>query len=99
MMRSRLFILMIILAGGALLALASASAAVTQEYHIDWYAVAGGGGSAQSTGFAIDGTVGQSTTGELEGEDYRVSGGYWGAMMAPAPPPAQGLYLPLIEKG
>ena len=97
-MRLRLVILMTFAAIVALLVLVGASAAATQAYHVDWYATANGGGSAQSAGFAIDGTAGQSAIEGLEGESYRVSGGYWGAVMMPGPAPAQALYLPLIGK-
>ncbi len=59
---------------GILLAL-SASA---QNYSIDWYKVAGGGGTSTSAVYSVSGTIGQHDAGgPLIGGSYSVIGGFW----------------------
>ena len=59
---------------GILLAL-SASA---QNYSIDWYKVAGGGGTSTSAVYSVSGTIGQHDAGgPLIGGSYSVMGGFW----------------------
>src|SRR5712664_3138902 len=59
---------------GILLAL-SASA---QNYSIDWYKVAGGGGVSTSAVYTVSGTIGQHDAGgPMIGGSYSLTGGFW----------------------
>lgn len=50
----------------------------TQPYSVDWYKVAGGGGTSSGGGFQISGTIGQQDAGTaLSGGAYSVTGGFW----------------------
>ncbi len=53
-----------------------------QTYSINWYKVAGGGGTSSATNastiYSISGTVGQQDAGgAMTGGNYSVTGGYW----------------------
>ena len=49
-----------------------------QSYSIDWYKVAGGGGTSTGGAYQISGTVGQSDAGPvLSGGNYSLTGGFW----------------------
>ena len=64
----------LVLASFTLLAL-SASA---QTYSIDWFKVAGGGGTSTSAVYTVTGTIGQHDAGgPLTGGSYSLVGGFW----------------------
>jgi hypothetical protein len=49
-----------------------------QQYSIDWYKVAGGGGTSTGGVYAVSGTIGQpDASTPLSGGNYSVTGGYW----------------------
>jgi hypothetical protein len=49
-----------------------------QTYSIDWYKVAGGGGTSTSTVYSVTGTIGQpDASGAMSGGNYSVTGGFW----------------------
>ena len=53
-----------------------------QSYSIDWYKVAGGGGSSSgtngSTVYSVSGTIGQQdASAAMTGGNYSVTGGFW----------------------
>jgi hypothetical protein len=49
-----------------------------QPYSIDWYKVAGGGGTSTGGVYAVSGTIGQpDASTPLSGGNYSVTGGYW----------------------
>jgi hypothetical protein len=51
-----------------------------QSYTINWYKVAGGGGTSTSTGdvYSVSGTIGQpDASGAMSGGQYSVTGGFW----------------------
>ena len=49
-----------------------------QNYSVDWYKVAGGGGTSTGGTYAVSGTIGQpDASGALTGGNYSVTGGYW----------------------
>jgi hypothetical protein len=59
---------------GVLFAL-SASA---QSYSIDWFKVAGGGGTSTNAQYSLSGTIGQHDAGgPLTGGGYSLTGGFW----------------------
>ena len=49
-----------------------------QSYNIDWYKVAGGGGTSTGGVYAVSGTIGQhDASGAMSGGNYSVTGGFW----------------------
>jgi len=60
-----------------LFALASFTASA-QNYSIDWYKVAGGGGTSTGATYQVTGTIGQPEAGgAMSGGNYSVTGGFW----------------------
>jgi hypothetical protein len=52
--------------------------APAQSYSIDWYKIAGGGGTSTNGQFSITGTIGQpDASGAMSGGSYSLSGGFW----------------------
>ena len=50
-----------------------------QSYSIDWYKIAGGGGTSTGGGYALSGTIGQHDAGgPMTGGSYSMTGGFWG---------------------
>lgn len=65
---------------GLLLAI-SASA---QTYSIDWFKVAGGGGTSTNGQYSLSGTIGQHDAGgPLTGGNYSLTGGFWALYAVP----------------
>ena len=49
-----------------------------QTYSIDWYKIAGGGGTSTNEQYSVSGTIGQpDASGALTGGNYSVTGGFW----------------------
>jgi hypothetical protein len=50
-----------------------------QSYNIDWYKIAGGGGTSTGGVYAVSGTIGQpdASGGVMSGGNYSVTGGFW----------------------
>jgi hypothetical protein len=60
------------------LALISAMAANAQNYSIDWYKIADGGGSSSGGQYSLNGTIGQpDASAAMAGGGYSVTGGFW----------------------
>jgi hypothetical protein len=60
-----------------LVALAPASS-FAQSYTIDWYKVAGGGGTSTGGTYTVNGTIGQHDAGgPMTGGNYSLTGGFW----------------------
>jgi hypothetical protein len=76
--------LLVIAIVGAALVLPSALHA--QNYSIDWYTIAGGGGSSSGTNggatYSISGTIGQPATAAMVGGNYSLTGGFWSIIAA-----------------
>ena len=52
--------------------------AMAQSYSIDWYKVAGGGGTSTGGTYQVSGTIGQpDASGAMSGGQYSVTGGFW----------------------
>jgi hypothetical protein len=49
-----------------------------QDYSVDWYKVAGGGGTSSGGNYSISGTIGQpDASAPMSGGNFSVTGGYW----------------------
>jgi hypothetical protein len=58
-------------------------ALLAQTYSIDWYKVAGGGGTSTGGVYSVSGTVGQHDAGgPLTNGIYSLTGGYWALPIA-----------------
>jgi hypothetical protein len=52
--------------------------ASAQPYSIDWYKIAGGGGTSSNGQFTVSGTIGQHDAGgPLTGGNFSLTGGFW----------------------
>jgi hypothetical protein len=49
-----------------------------QQYSVDWYKVAGGGGNSSGGVYSVSGTIGQPDAGgSMTGNSYSLTGGFW----------------------
>jgi hypothetical protein len=49
-----------------------------QQYSIDWYKIAGGGGTSTGATYQVTGTIGQPDAGgAMSGGSYSLTGGFW----------------------
>jgi len=56
----------------------AAHVALGQQFTIDWYKIAGGGGSSSNGQYTVSGTIGQHDAGApMTGGGFSLSGGYW----------------------
>jgi hypothetical protein len=61
-------------------------AACAQSYSIDWYKVAGGGGTSSNGQYAISGTIGQHDAGgPFTGGNFSHTGGFWSLVAVQTP--------------
>jgi hypothetical protein len=63
-----------------LLTLLGALSVGAQNYSIDWYKIAGGGGTSTGGTYSVSGTIGQhdaTANGALTGGNYSLTGGFW----------------------
>jgi len=52
--------------------------ALGQQYSIDWYKIAGGGGTSTGGVYSVNGTIGQPDAGgPMIGGNYSLTGGFW----------------------
>ena len=57
--------------------------ALGQSYSIDWYKIAGGGGTSTGGVYAVSGTIGQpDASGAMTGGNYSLTGGFWSLIAA-----------------
>ncbi len=62
----------------AVMLLFIAAAACSQNYSIDWYKIAGGGGASTGGTYQVTGTIGQpDASGAMTGGSYSLTGGFW----------------------
>jgi hypothetical protein len=60
------------------LALAFGLSASAQSYSINWYKIAGGGGTSTNGQYSLSGTIGQpDASGAMTGGNYSLTGGFW----------------------
>jgi hypothetical protein len=65
-----------------------------QSYSIDWYKVAGGGGTSAGGAYQMNGTIGQpDASGAMSGGSYSMAGGFWSLISAVQTPGAPPLYI------
>ena len=62
------------------------------SFDLSWYVLGGGGGRADSTHFAMNGTVGQGAVGFSDSTSHEMQSGYWQDW------PAYHIYLPLVVR-
>jgi hypothetical protein len=63
-----------------------------QQYSIDWYKIAGGGGTSSNGQYTLSGTIGQHDAGgPMTGGNYSLTGGFWSlfAVQTPGAPTLQ----------
>jgi hypothetical protein len=79
-----------------LLLAGSALAMSSTNYRLDWFTplTSGGGGSASSTNYAVNLTVGQTVIGASSSTSYEACLGYWCGGAA-----GHRIYLPLVLRG
>ncbi len=63
----------------------SALAAQAQEYSIEWFDVAGGGGTSAGGVYSVSGTIGQPDAGTMSGGNFSLQGGFWPGLAVPIP--------------
>jgi hypothetical protein len=68
-----------------------------QDFEMDWYAVAAGGGEGSGGDFALSATVGQPEAGDMAGGDFALTGGFWSIVSETEPPPAFSLTVSLSD--
>jgi hypothetical protein len=65
-----------------------------QQYSIDWYKVAGGGGTSTGGTYSVSGTIGQHDAGgPMTGGNYSLTGGFWALISVVQTPGAPMLYI------
>ena len=71
------------------------AAGFAQQYSIDWYTIAGGGGASSNGQYVVSGTIGQPDAGTMNGGNYSLTGGFWSllAVVQTAGAPLHKIYL------
>src|SRR5271157_4651983 len=72
-----------------LLSLLIPTISFAQSYSIDWYKIAGGGGTSTGATYQVSGTIGQpDASGTMTGGIYSLTGGFWSlyAVQTPGAP-------------
>ena len=68
--------------------------ASAQSYSVDWYKIAGGGGTSTNGQYSISGTIGQhDASGAMTNGQYSVTGGFWAMINVVQTPGAPTLYI------
>jgi hypothetical protein len=76
------------------LATMMALSASAQSYSINWYKVAGGGGTSTNGQYSLTGTIGQpDASGAMAGGNYSLTGGFWALISVVQTPGAPTLYI------
>ena len=70
-----------------------------QSYSIDWYKVAGGGGTSTGGTYSVSGTIGQHDAGgPMTGGNYSLTGGFWALISVVQTPGAPTLYISRLRQ-
>ena len=80
---------------GLLLSIAGLQSTVSaQNYSIDWYKIAGGGGTSTGGTYQVSGTIGQpDASGAMTGGNYSLTGGFWALISVVQTTGAPTLYM------
>jgi hypothetical protein len=77
-----------------LLSLAFCLRATAQPYAINWYKIAGGGGTSAGGVYSVTGTIGQhDASGPMTGGSYSLTSGFWALISVVQTPGAPTLYI------
>ena len=77
-----------------LLLLAASISSQAQNYSVEWYEIAGGGGTSTGGVYSVSGTIGQhEASGTLAGGNYSVTGGFWALINVVQTPGAPTLFI------
>jgi len=69
-------------------------AARAQSYSINWYKIAGGGGTSSNGQYSVSGTIGQQdASGAMTGGNYSLTGGFWAFLQVIQTPGAPTLFI------
>src|SRR6266478_8244280 len=86
-----LFLFMLLIASLCLRALG-------QQYSVDWYKIAGGGGTSTNGQYSVSGTIGQHDAGgPMTGGNYSLTGGFWSLIATVSTPGAPSLTIQWIN--
>lgn len=70
------------------------AAGFAQSYSIDWYKIAGGGGTSTGGTYSVSGTIGQHDAGvTMTGGSYSLTGGFWSLISVVQTTGAPTLYI------
>jgi hypothetical protein len=70
------------------------STCFAQSYSIDWYKIAGGGGTSTNSPYAVTGTIGQHDAGgPLTGGNFALTGGFWALLSVVQTPGVPPLFI------
>ncbi len=76
------------------LGLLAASLAHAQSYSVDWYKIAGGGGTSTGATYSVTGTIGQhDASSAMSSGNYSVTGGFWSLINVVQTPGAPTLFV------
>src|SRR5258706_1821785 len=72
--------------GFGCLILCFSTTAFAQNYSINWYTIAGGGGTSTGGVYSVSGTIGQHDAGgPMTGGNYSLTGGFWSLFAVQTP--------------
>ena len=72
-------------------------AAALAQYSVNWFKIAGGGGTSSGGNYTLSGTIGQADAGgTLKGGTFALAGGFWAAALIQEP---GGPQLTMINNG
>ena len=70
-----------------------APCAHAQDYSIDWFKIAGGGGTSTEENFAVSGAIGQPDAGTLSSGGFILEGGFFPGIIVPPDSGAPTLFI------
>lgn len=77
-----------------LLGLLISAVGFAQSYSVDWYKIAGGGGTSTGGVYSVSGTIGQpDASGAMSAGNYSITGGFWSLINVVQTPGAPTLYI------
>jgi len=66
--------------------LLAAKSGLGQQFTIDWYQIAGGGGASAGGAYSLSGAIGQhDARGAMSGGSYSLTGGFWSIVAVQTP--------------